>query len=180
MLWLPLFGVIICCYATLYMHPHRPIHRTCTAHYACTAHTVSMLHVHCTCTTHIPHMRHSNGSLGDGAGPTGSGKTRVYESLQGAYTMMRENGTKMPDIERTHTFVLNPKCIAMGELYGEFNLATNEWKDGLGSSIIRGCMPILAPGEPDDVDKKWVVFDGPSRSLLLRTMPNGNDGSEGR
>ena len=41
----------------------------------------------------------------------------------------------------------------MGELYGNYNLLTNEWTDGLGSTIIRN-----ANGDTTD-DKKFVVFD---------------------
>ena len=33
--------------------------------------------------------------------------------------------------------VLNPKSISMGELYGEENIDTTEWSDGLASKIIR-------------------------------------------
>ena len=33
--------------------------------------------------------------------------------------------------------VLNPKCITMGELYGEFSALTQEWHDGLASTIMR-------------------------------------------
>ena len=32
---------------------------------------------------------------------------------------------------------LNPKCVTVGELYGEFNPTTMEWKDGLLSHIFR-------------------------------------------
>ena len=32
---------------------------------------------------------------------------------------------------------LNPKCIRLGELYGEIDEYTEEWRDGLASSIIR-------------------------------------------
>ena len=35
--------------------------------------------------------------------------------------------------------VLNPKCISMGELYGEVDEYSKEWHDGLASSIMREC-----------------------------------------
>jgi len=34
-------------------------------------------------------------------------------------------------------YPLNPKALSLGELYGEFNLSTNEWADGVLSSIMR-------------------------------------------
>jgi len=34
-------------------------------------------------------------------------------------------------------YALNPKALSLGELYGEFNLSTNEWLDGVLSSIMR-------------------------------------------
>ncbi len=61
-------------------------------------------------------------------GPTGSGKTRCYEVLQAAATMLK--GVMSPagtPFEKVHTFVLNPKSITMGQLYGEFDLLTHEW-----------------------------------------------------
>lgn len=33
--------------------------------------------------------------------------------------------------------MLNPKCVTMGELYGEFSELTQEWHDGLASTIMR-------------------------------------------
>lgn len=36
-----------------------------------------------------------------------------------------------------HVSTLNPKCLTVGELYGEFNPTTMEWKDGLLSHIYR-------------------------------------------
>ena len=38
---------------------------------------------------------------------------------------------------RCNTYVFNPKCITMGELYGEFNALTQEWTDGIASTMIR-------------------------------------------
>ena len=50
--------------------------------------------------------------------------------------MAHESSTN-PLFQVTHTRVLNPKCISMGELYGEFNDLTQEWHDGLASMLIR-------------------------------------------
>lgn len=63
-----------------------------------------------------------------------------------------------------HTYTFNPKCIKMGELYGEYNLLTNEWTDGLGSTLIRSAVADTLP------DKKWVVFDGPVDAIWIENM----------
>lgn len=34
-------------------------------------------------------------------------------------------------------FPINPKSMSLGELYGEYDLSTNEWSDGVLSSIMR-------------------------------------------
>jgi hypothetical protein len=34
-------------------------------------------------------------------------------------------------------FPLNPKALSLGELYGEYDLNTNEWTDGVLSSVMR-------------------------------------------
>jgi len=50
-------------------------------------------------------------------------------------TVMKEAGEK--GFERTFYKILNPKSISMGEMYGEVDVNTQEWVDGLASSIIR-------------------------------------------
>ena len=61
-------------------------------------------------------------------GPTISGKTKCYEVLRDALTALK--GTTTPGgvpFETVHTYVLNPKAITMGQLYGEFDPLTHEW-----------------------------------------------------
>ena len=68
---------------------------------------------------------------------------------------LRDQGSRDIEHQKVHTYCFNPKSISMGELYGNYNLLTNEWTDGLGSTIIRN-----ANSDQTD-DKKFVVFDGP-------------------
>ena len=61
-------------------------------------------------------------------GPTCSGKTQCYEMLQKAQTALKgQPSPAMTDFQATYTYVLNPKSITMGQLYGEFDALTHEW-----------------------------------------------------
>ncbi|QDZ24237.1 heavy chain of dynein [Chloropicon primus] len=97
-------------------------------------------------------------------GPTGGGKTEIYRMLKAAMTLLRERNNPNESFQKTHTYVFNPKCIKMGELYGEYNLLTNEWTDGLGSTLIRNAVADTKE------DKKWVVFDGPVDAIWIENM----------
>ena len=59
---------------------------------------------------------------------------------------------------------MNPKCITMGELYGEVNKYTSEWTDGLASKIMRDS------AQKDDETRRWIVFDGPVDALWIENM----------
>ena len=61
-------------------------------------------------------------------------------------------------------FPINPKSLSLGELYGEFDLSTNEWTDGVLSSVMRHT---CADEKPDE---KWLVFDGPVDTLWIESM----------
>lgn len=52
----------------------------------------------------------------------------------------------------------------MSELYGEFNLATMEWKDGLIGNMFRAQVSDNSP------DEKWTVLDGPVDALWIENM----------
>ncbi|KAJ1563200.1 Dynein heavy chain 6, axonemal [Cladochytrium tenue] len=97
-------------------------------------------------------------------GPTGGGKTTCYQVLQEACTQIKEKHPSVIDIQKVKTWVLNPKCVAMTELYGEFNLATMEWKDGLIGVVFREQVA------EDTPDEKWTVCDGPVDALWIENM----------
>eukprot|EP00961_Rhodomonas_salina_P154652 2083222-Rhodomonas_salina.1 len=97
-------------------------------------------------------------------GPTGGGKTTIARCLATAMTQLKEQGSKDPEHQTVHTYCFNPKSISMGELYGNYNLLTNEWTDGLGSTVIRN-----ANMDQTD-DKKFVVFDGPIDAIWIENM----------
>lgn len=64
-----------------------------------------------------------------------------------------------------HTYVLNPKAITMGELYGEVNKLTLEWRDGLLPSIVRQCCADTSE------DHHWIVCDSPVDALWCARAP---------
>lgn len=101
-------------------------------------------------------------------GPTGGGKTAVRNILQKSLTLVpapitdntlsRTSATtgglasssaataaaearKM----RVDAFVINPKCVRLGELYGETDVNTFEWSDGLIASATRKFAQAAAP-----------------------------------
>lgn len=67
-------------------------------------------------------------------------------------------------LSRSQDYPINPKALSLGELYGEFDLSTNEWTDGVLSSVMR---QTCADEKPD---QKWLVFDGPVDTLWIESM----------
>ena len=64
-------------------------------------------------------------------------------------------GRKAPNgkiISKVDTFILNPKSITMGQLYGQFDALTHEWTDGILSTLIR--QGVAAKND----EKKWFVL----------------------
>ncbi|XP_078448652.1 dynein axonemal heavy chain 6 [Lampetra planeri] len=99
-------------------------------------------------------------------GPTGGGKTTVYTALSDALGSLHEAGESEhnPFYQKVHTTVLNPKSISMGELYGEVNNLTLEWRDGLMALSVR-----LAVAD-DSEDHKWIICDGPVDALWIENL----------
>ena len=69
-------------------------------------------------------------------GQSGSGKSSCFKMLAQSSTAMKEIHNEK-DFNKTTYRIMNPKAISMGEMYGEVDPFTQEWVDGLASSIIR-------------------------------------------
>jgi len=59
---------------------------------------------------------------------------------------------------------MNPKSVSLGELYGEVDPITNDWKHGLASNIMNKC------AQRDDEIFKWCIFDGPVDAVWIENM----------
>jgi len=105
-----------------------------------------------------------------GAARRGRSKRARNAGPAGAPGQRNASGTGLPHNGRTgapstvRVYSLNPKAISLGELYGEFNDLTLEWKDGLAASIVRAV--VRAPGP----DRHWVTFDGPVDAVWIENM----------
>ncbi|XP_047688045.1 dynein axonemal heavy chain 2 isoform X1 [Prionailurus viverrinus] len=95
-------------------------------------------------------------------GGTGSGKTASWRILQSSLSSLCRAGD--PNFNIVREFPLNPKALSLGELYGEYDLNTNEWTDGILSSVMRAA---CADEKPDE---KWILFDGPVDTLWIESM----------
>ncbi|XP_075057079.1 dynein axonemal heavy chain 14 [Mixophyes fleayi] len=76
-------------------------------------------------------------------GPTGGGKTAVRRILERALvhlpSMLMERSSSLNTMKKgkVETFIINPKCVTLGELYGKIDPNTMEWSDGLLASAVR-------------------------------------------
>jgi dynein heavy chain len=61
-------------------------------------------------------------------------------------------------------YIISPKSIELDELYGAYDLATFEWKDGVLSTIFKQC------SEDEKPIEKWILFDGPIDAMWIESM----------
>lgn len=98
-------------------------------------------------------------------GPTGGGKSCTLRTLAAALTTLREEiGPGPGRYQKVRTQFMNPKAVTMGQLYGEFDDTTREWRDGILASAIRTF------ATSSSRDWKWVVCDGPVDAHWIENM----------
>ena len=74
---------------------------------------------------------------------------QYVQVLAGALSDLKADGIEGPLFERVQTRTINPKAVTMGQLYGEADRATQEWKDGVLGLTFRQLASDPCP------DRKW-------------------------
>ncbi|XP_026818275.1 dynein heavy chain 6, axonemal-like [Rhopalosiphum maidis] len=97
-------------------------------------------------------------------GQTGSGKTTILKILSKTLIELYNKKIENRYYKPVNIYRLNPKAISMNELYGQLDLLTMEWKDGLLGKIIRKTVQV------EKEEFQWVVCDGPLDAIWIENL----------
>ncbi|KAF8821953.1 dynein heavy chain family protein, partial [Cardiosporidium cionae] len=105
-------------------------------------------------------------------GPAMSGKSVTHQALSKALCSLSKRDSEVLSFQGVERKILNPKCVSLGELYGQFDEATDEWCDGLLSCTVRNYT------KSDSKESKWIILDGPIDALWIESMNTVLDDSQ--
>ncbi|CAM39839.2 putative dynein heavy chain [Leishmania braziliensis MHOM/BR/75/M2904] len=107
-------------------------------------------------------------------GVTGTGKTEARQCIAEALTSLSVAGSANKMARPVTEFVINPKSVMLHELYGQLDVNTNEWKDGVLAAIAKECVRASEVSS----DHRWMVFDGPVDTLWIESLNSVLDDSK--
>lgn len=97
-------------------------------------------------------------------GPANSGKTSVHTTLRKALNFVAVEEPSFEELE-TECYVINPKSVTMEQLYGSYDLISQEFQDGIIGSVFRRCAYKNTKGH-----RQWIIFDGPVDANWIENM----------
>ena len=92
-------------------------------------------------------------------------KTTVFRTLQHGMNNVKDK-SKFEDVL---TFALNPKSITIDQIYGNFDLVSREWVEGIGATLVRKAAQMDSDPELKP-KRKWIMFDGPVDAIWIENM----------